>query len=55
MNGLPFRLRPGLPILADDIEEVKESWHKMLKMGLKTIYPGHGKPFPASAMLKELG
>jgi glyoxylase-like metal-dependent hydrolase (beta-lactamase superfamily II) len=54
MNGLPFRFRPGLPILADDIEEVKESWRKMLKMELKNIYPGHGKPFPAEVMRKAI-
>jgi len=52
MNGLPFRLSPGLPILADDIEEVKESWRKILKLDLKTIFPGHGKPFPADVMRK---
>jgi hydroxyacylglutathione hydrolase len=52
MNGLPFRLRPGLPVLAEDIEEVKDSWRKILQMGLKTIYPGHGKPFPADVMRK---
>jgi len=54
MNGLPFRLKPGLPILAEDIEVVKESWRKMLKMDLKTIYPGHGKPFPAEVMKREI-
>jgi glyoxylase-like metal-dependent hydrolase (beta-lactamase superfamily II) len=54
MNGLPFRTKPGLPILAEDIEEVKESWRKMLKMKLKTIYPGHGKPFPAEVMREAI-
>jgi hydroxyacylglutathione hydrolase len=54
MNGLPFRLKPGLPILADDIEMVKASWRKMLKMDLKTIFPGHGKPFPAEVMRKAV-
>ena len=54
MNGLPFRTRPGLPILAEDIEAVKESWRKMLKEELRTIYPGHGKPFPAEGMRKAI-
>lgn len=26
MNGLPFRLNPGLTVLAENIEKVKESW-----------------------------
>jgi hypothetical protein len=30
------------------------SWPKMLKMDLKNIYPGHGKPFPADVMRKAL-
>jgi glyoxylase-like metal-dependent hydrolase (beta-lactamase superfamily II) len=29
MNGLPLRLGPGLPIFAEDLQKVKESW-KML-------------------------
>ena len=52
MDGPPFRLSPGLPALAEDIEEVKESWRKLLPLGLKTIYPGHGKPFPVEVMEK---
>lgn len=54
MDGPPFRLSPGLPALAEDIEEVKESWRKLLPLGLKTIYPGHGKPFPAEVMRKAI-
>jgi hydroxyacylglutathione hydrolase len=50
MNGPPFRLGPGLPVLAEDIERLKESWRALLPLGLKTIYPGHGKPFPVEVM-----
>lgn len=46
-NNLPFRLRPGLPIFAEDIEKVKESWKMIIKQGAKTIYPAHGNPFSA--------
>ncbi|MFZ0452109.1 MAG: MBL fold metallo-hydrolase [Ignavibacteriaceae bacterium] len=44
-NNLPFRLKPGLPIFAEDIEEVRESWKIIIQKGAKMIYPGHGDPF----------
>lgn len=51
---MPLRLSPGLPVLADDIEKVKESWKTILTPEIKTIYPGHGKPFPAEKIRKIL-
>ncbi|MHB9033313.1 MAG: MBL fold metallo-hydrolase [Anaerolineae bacterium] len=52
MNGFPLRLGPGLPILADNMEMVYESWHTLLNQGAQTVYPGHGKAFPAEVMRK---
>jgi glyoxylase-like metal-dependent hydrolase (beta-lactamase superfamily II) len=49
-NNLPFRLSPGLPIFAEDITQVKKSWEKIFASGAKTIYPGHGNPFPVDVM-----
>jgi len=54
MNGFPFRLRPGLTILAEDMQKVKESWRLLLDKGAKTVYPGHGKPFPADIIRRVL-
>lgn len=54
MNNFPARLSPGLPIFGDDIELVKESWRKLLAVGAKTVYPAHGKPFPADVMRKAI-
>jgi glyoxylase-like metal-dependent hydrolase (beta-lactamase superfamily II) len=51
---IPLRLSPGLPVLADDIEKIKESWKLVLNPETKTIYPGHGKPFPAEKIRKIL-
>jgi glyoxylase-like metal-dependent hydrolase (beta-lactamase superfamily II) len=53
-NKFPLRLRPGLPVLADDIEEVKESWKHLLELGVERIYPGHGEPFPADIIRESL-
>ncbi len=55
MNKLPLRRNPGLPVLASDIAEVKESWRRLLNLGAKTVYPGHGRPFSAEVIKKALG
>jgi glyoxylase-like metal-dependent hydrolase (beta-lactamase superfamily II) len=54
-NGFPFRIRPGLPIYAQDIEEIKKCWKILIDSGIKMIYPGHGKPFSVEIMKKSLG
>ena len=55
MNKLPMRLNPGLPIFGDDIQIVKASWKKVLEMGAKTVFPAHGKSFPADVMREAVG
>jgi glyoxylase-like metal-dependent hydrolase (beta-lactamase superfamily II) len=54
MSAFPLRLRPGLPIFAEDLPRVKESWRVLLEAGAKTVYPGHGKPFPADIMRRAI-
>lgn len=54
MSIFPLRLSPGLPILAEDMQKVKESWKLLMDMGAKTIYPAHGKPFPVDIIRKAL-
>jgi len=54
MNTFPLRMKPGLPIFAEDIHQVKESWKEILKRGAKVIYPAHGKPFSADIIRKTL-
>lgn len=53
-DGLPFRLRPGLPIYAQDIEKLKQSWKILIDQGAKKIYPGHGNPFPVEKIISDL-
>ncbi|MHB1317510.1 MAG: MBL fold metallo-hydrolase [Anaerolineae bacterium] len=55
MDGFPLRLSPGLPVLAENREQVLESWHMLLARGAKTIYPAHGRPFPAEVIRQALG
>ncbi len=54
MNTFPFYLRPGIPIFAEDMRQVRESWKRLLDEGAKTVYPAHGKPFPADVIRKAL-
>jgi hydroxyacylglutathione hydrolase len=50
MNAFPLRLSPGLPIFAEDLQKVKDSWKLLLDYGAKMIYPAHGNPFSAERM-----
>jgi glyoxylase-like metal-dependent hydrolase (beta-lactamase superfamily II) len=53
-NRFPFVLRPSLPIYAEDVEGIKQSWKLVIDQGAHTIYPGHGKPFPLEKIEKYL-
>lgn len=54
MNAFPMRLSPGLPIFAEDMHKLKESWKLLLDMGAKKIYPAHGKSFSADIIRDAL-
>ncbi len=54
MNGFPLRIGPGLPIFAEDLQQVKKSWRLLLERGATTVYPAHGKPFSADAIRRVL-
>ena len=53
-NGVPFRLSPGLPIFAEDLQKVRESWKILIDQGAKMIYPAHGGPFSVEKIQKVL-
>jgi len=40
-------LRPGLPMFADDFDELEASAASLGQYDIKKIYPGHGRPFDA--------
>ncbi len=54
MSEFPLRLRPGLPILAEDMKKVGESWKMLVDLGAETIYPAHGKPFSVGLIRRAL-
>jgi glyoxylase-like metal-dependent hydrolase (beta-lactamase superfamily II) len=54
MNMFPLRFSPGLPIFAEDLLKLKESWESLLDQGAKMIYPSHGEPFPADIIRRAI-
>jgi len=54
MNRFPLRLSPGLPIFAEDSAALVESWRSLLERGATTVYPAHGRPFPAKVIRKAI-
>lgn len=54
MNDWYLRLTPGLPVLADDIGQVLQSWKKILPMGIKRVHPAHGMDFAVEVMHQEV-
>jgi glyoxylase-like metal-dependent hydrolase (beta-lactamase superfamily II) len=53
-DGPPFRLRPHLPIFAEDPDALLRSWDRVLALGPRTIYPGHGNPFAVETIIRAL-
>jgi len=54
MRGFPLRLSPGLPVLAEDMQQVRESWKLLLDAGARTVHPAHGKPFSIDIIRRAL-
>jgi hydroxyacylglutathione hydrolase len=54
MNKLPLTVRPSLPIYADDVAAVRRSWGTLRELGVRTVYPAHGTPFPIEALSRQL-
>jgi glyoxylase-like metal-dependent hydrolase (beta-lactamase superfamily II) len=54
MNAVPLRFGPGLPVIAEDWPTVLASWRMLLARGVTTVYPAHGKPFPAEVIRRAL-
>lgn len=50
MNGFPSWKRNIIWI--EDLDAYKKSWDTMIECKAKTVYPGHGKPFPAGDLTK---
>jgi hydroxyacylglutathione hydrolase len=47
--------KPGLWSIIDDSAAANASVEKLKKLDIKTVYPGHGKPFPMEQFIKNIG
>ena len=45
--------RPAPPSNIDDVADLQASHEKLRSLEIKTVYPGHGKPFPLDAFVDE--
>jgi len=45
--------KPGLNSIMDDMTGANASVEKLNKLNIKTVYPGHGKPFPMVEFIKN--
>lgn len=41
-------------VFMTDMDEAYRSWQKMLDAGAQTVYPAHGKPFPAEKLRQNM-
>ena len=46
--------RPNLHFMIDDLSAANTSIKKLKCLGIKTVYPGHGKPFPMELLFKNI-
>lgn len=54
VNAFPFAMGLGIPAIAENVQDIYVSWQKLLSAGATTIYPSHGKPFPADRLKRKL-
>jgi glyoxylase-like metal-dependent hydrolase (beta-lactamase superfamily II) len=54
-NMLSFAGTRHCVIFIMDLKRYYESWKDILMRGAKRIFPAHGKPFEATALVREMG
>jgi glyoxylase-like metal-dependent hydrolase (beta-lactamase superfamily II) len=50
MNARLLCRQPSFGIFADHPEQLPTSWQRLLDMGVHTVHPAHGRPFPVTAL-----
>ena len=51
-HGSPIRLIPGLPKIAQDMNQVLSSWEQIINAGAKTLHISHGNQLSVDKMKK---
>lgn len=47
--------KPDRNSIVDDIKDMDASVEKLRNQGIRTVYPGHGSPFPIELLLRDPG
>lgn len=45
-------IKPDISIYINNMQDLKKSIEKLKKLNIKTVYPGHGKPFPSDKVFR---
>ncbi len=53
-HGFPLRGKTDFPFVAENLEDVFQSWKKLLDEGVEIFYQTHGKKFNRDLLLKRL-
>ncbi len=53
-HGFPLRSKTDFPFVAENLEDVFQSWEKLLDDGVELFYQSHGKEFRKELLLKRL-
>ncbi len=51
MNGFPSRKHTIIWI--ENMQQYRRSWRTMIRLPINTVYPAHGKPFPAAELRRS--
>ena len=54
MNLLNFRETKYRPFFIQDLDNIYQSWKKLIQFGAKILHPSHGKSFPIEKLRNEL-
>jgi hydroxyacylglutathione hydrolase len=54
MQAWFLRWKPGLPVLAEDLNQLVRSWKQLIQLGAKRVYPAHGLDFPIEVIREEI-
>ncbi len=54
VNAFPLNFGLGVPAVGENLQKIYQSWEKILSAGATTIYPAHGRPFPADRLERKL-
>ncbi len=53
-HGFPLRGKTDFPFVAENLEDVYQSWRKLLDEGVELFYQSHGREFKRELLLKRL-